>query len=132
LNALRRESSNHARSIGLQTHQFDALVALAAFVTGAIAPKCQPDDSRPRLPISAAIGEPPTRSAVMDERYQVAISRLGNRAAGIAELGRHATKVPSLQNPLQGAAGLVSQRRRLAARVWGSRGAYRDEGCTTG
>ena len=41
--------------------------------------------------ISATIGEPlnAPRSAVMDERYKVAISRLGNRVrvAGSAELG---------------------------------------------
>ena len=47
--------------------------------------------------ISANIKEPlnAPRSAVMDERYKVAISRLGNRVrvAGSAELGGHPTRV---------------------------------------
>jgi D-amino-acid dehydrogenase len=60
--------------------------------------------------LSAPIGEPlnAPRSALMDERYQVAISRVGNRVrvAGSAEIGgslesRHATSIQTLYKVLR-------------------------------
>ena len=75
-------------------HHFDASVVCAGVSSVAL---LRPLDIK--LPmaavygysISATIGEPlnAPRSAVMDERYKVAISRLGNRVrvAGSAELG---------------------------------------------
>jgi D-amino-acid dehydrogenase len=86
------ESSNHARFIGSVTDAPVHALVVCSFVTGAIVlPGVNLPMSCPRLPISAAIGEPfnAPRSAVMDERYQVAISMTRNRCvAGIAELGR--------------------------------------------
>lgn len=107
-----------------QTHQFDASVVCAGASSAAL---LQPLGLNLPLTavygysISATIGEPlnAPRSAVMDERYKVAISRLGNRVrvAGSAELGGSlAIKNPAslqtlykvLQDWFPGAARLAS------------------------
>lgn len=107
-----------------QTHQFDASVVCAGAFSAAL---LQPLGLNLPLTavygysISATIGEPlnAPRSAVMDERYKVAISRLGNRVrvAGSAELGGSlAIKNPAslqtlykvLQDWFPGAARLAS------------------------
>ena len=107
-----------------QTHQFDASVVCAGASSAEL---LQPLGLNLPLTavygysISATIGEPlnAPRSAVMDERYKVAISRLGNRVrvAGSAELGGSlAIKNPAslqtlykvLQDWFPGAARLAS------------------------
>ena len=77
-----------------QTHQFDAAVVCAGVSSAALLRPLGlnlPMTAVYGYSISATIGEPlnAPRSAVMDERYKVAISRLGNRVrvAGSAELG---------------------------------------------
>ena len=85
------------------THQFDALVVCAGVSSAALLRPLGinlPMTAVYGYSISATIGEPlnAPRSAVMDERYKVAISRLGNRVrvAGSAELGGSAaTKNPA-------------------------------------
>jgi D-amino-acid dehydrogenase len=79
-----------------QAESFDAVVLCAGTASAALLKPLGP-----RLPlaavhgysVSAAIREPlnAPRSAVMDEHFQVAIARLGQRVrvAGIAELGGH-------------------------------------------
>ena len=76
------------------TNQFDALVVCAGVSSAALLRPLGiylPMTAVYGYSISATIGEPlnAPRSAVMDERYKVAISRLGNRVrvAGSAELG---------------------------------------------
>lgn len=76
------------------THQFDALVVCAGVSSAALLRPLGihlPMTAVYGYSISATISEPlnAPRSAVMDERYKVAISRLGNRVrvAGSAELG---------------------------------------------
>lgn len=86
-----------------QTHQFDAAVVCAGVASAALLQPLGlnlPMTAVYGYSISATIGEPlnAPRSAVMDERYKVAISRLGNRVrvAGSAELGGLlATKNPA-------------------------------------
>lgn len=76
------------------THQFDALVVCAGVSSAALLRPLGihlPMTAVYGYSISATISEPlnAPRSAVMDERYKVAISRLGNRVrvAGSAEVG---------------------------------------------
>ncbi|MFM9901785.1 MAG: D-amino acid dehydrogenase [Polaromonas sp.] len=85
-----------------QTHQFDASVVCAGAFSAALLQPLGlnlPMTAVYGYSISATIGEPlnAPRSAVMDERYKVAISRLGNRVrvAGSAELGGS----PAIKNP---------------------------------
>ncbi len=77
-----------------QTHQFDATVVCAGVSSAALLRPLGlnlPLTAVHGYSISAAIDEPlnAPRSAVMDERHKVTISRLGNRVrvAGSAELG---------------------------------------------
>lgn len=107
-----------------QTHQFDASVVCAGAFSAALLQPLGlnlPMTAVYGYSISATIGEPlnAPRSAVMDERYKVAISRLGNRVrvAGSAELGGSlAIKNPAslqtlykvLQDWFPGAARLAS------------------------
>jgi len=129
LNALRPgclQTTADATGIA-QTHQFDASVVCAGVSSLALLRPLGvnlPMTAVYGYSISATIGEPlnAPRSAVMDERYQVAISRLGNRVrvAGIAELGgAHATKSTAslqtlykvLQDWFPGAARLTGDKR---------------------
>lgn len=88
------------------THQFDALAVCAGVDSAALLRPLGihlPMTAVYGYSISATISEPlnAPRSAVMDERYEIAISRMGNRVrvAGSAELGGsiHTKNKASLQ-----------------------------------